>query len=195
MPPTTYLSRTNAYLFSQACVMAGKMKIYTPSGVYGSLPLFDDVMNVYNLWKGNKSEIRDPELKHFEDYWELLEFVKTGNADPNYNVATAVVEKYQAGVPVQIENIRKSLVPTPEQAQVTLITAHRAKGLEWDNVVLCSDFCPLFDEETGKLKSIGPCRKTNVPADEVNLLYVAATRAKLNLKPNADLEQLIKIRS
>jgi hypothetical protein len=194
-PPTTYLSRTNAHLFSQACVMAGRLKIYTPSGVYGSLPLFDDVMNVYNLWKGNKSEIRDPELKHFEDYWELLEFVKTGNADPNYNVAAAVVEKYQAGVPVQIENIRRSLVPTPEQAQVTLITAHRAKGLEWDNVVLCNDFCPLFDEETGKLKDIGPNRKTHVPADEVNLLYVAATRAKRNLKPNADLEQLIKIRS
>jgi len=191
-PPLTYLARTNAHLFAQASALAGRVKIYTPSGVYGSLPLFDDVLNVYNLWRGQKQEIRDPELKHFQDYWELLEFVKTGNADPNYTVAVAVVEKYQAGVPVQIENIRRSLVPTPEQAQVTLITAHRSKGLEWDNVILCNDFCPLFDQETGKLKEIGPCRKTHVPADEVNLLYVAATRAKRKLKPNADLEQLIR---
>ena len=194
-PPFTYLSRTNAHLFAQACVMAGKLKIFTPSGVFGTLPMFDDVMNVYNLYRGMKNEIRDPELKHFQDYWELLEFVKTGNADPNYNVAVAVVEKYKDGVPVQIENIKRSLVPTPDQAQVTLITAHRAKGLEWDNVILCNDFCPLFEEESGKLKSIGPNRKTHVPADEVNLLYVAATRAKKRLKPNADLEQLIKIRS
>jgi F-box protein 18 (helicase) len=194
-PPLTYLSRTNAHLFAQACGMAGKMKIYTPSSVFGTLPMFDDVMNVYNLFRNMKQEIRDPELKHFQDYWELLEFVKTGNADPNYNVAVAVVEKYKDGVPVQIENIKRSLVPTPDQAQVTLITAHRSKGLEWDNVVLCNDFCPLFDEETGKLKNIGPNRSTHVPADEVNLLYVAATRAKRRLKPNADLDKLIKIRS
>jgi hypothetical protein len=195
-PPYTYLARTNAHLFAHASVMAGKFKIYTPSsGGAGQLPLFDSVMNVYNLWRGNKTEIRDPELRLFQDYWELLEFVKTGNADAEYNVSTAIVEKYQAGVPAQIERIRSSLVPTPDQAQVTLITAHRAKGLEWDKVILCDDFCPLYDEESGMLKTLGHDRRTHVPADEVNLLYVAATRAKRILKPNKDLARLLQSRS
>jgi len=195
-PPYTFLTRTNAFLFAHASALAGRYKIYTPTGNgNGQLPLFDSVMNVYNLWRGQKQEIRDPELKLFEDYWELAEFVKTGNADPEYTVSVAVVEKYQAGVPAQIERIRQSLVPTPEQAQVTLITAHRSKGLEWDNVILGTDYRPLFDQETGQLRTVGPDRKTQIAADEVNLLYVAATRAKRRLKPNSDLAELIRIRS
>lgn len=193
-PPYTYLSRTNAHLFAYATVLAGKFKLYTPgaNGV-GNLPLFDSVMNVYHLWKGNKFEVRDPELKMFQDYWELKDFVETGNADAEHVVSVAIVDKYQDQVPAQVEKVRQSLVPQSSMADITLSTAHRAKGLEWDNVILCEDFPTLYDEETGHLKPIGyGDRQKMLAPDEVNLLYVAVTRAKRNLKLNKELERFLR---
>ncbi|MGV0949169.1 MAG: UvrD-helicase domain-containing protein [Azonexus sp.] len=190
----TFLARTNAFLFAEASRNAGKLKMFVPgSGQNGELPIFQSVLDVFALFQGRKQDIRDFELKNFADYWELLEFVKTGQADPEWNVATAVVEKYKEGVPQQIQKIRDSLVPSADLADVTLITAHRAKGLEWDHVVLGSDYAEMFDEE-GRLRPLGDDRKTEIAHDEVNLVYVAATRAKKRLTVNHQLAQLIAYR-
>ena len=190
----TFLARTNAFLFAEASRNAGKIKMFVPgSGQNGELPIFQSVLDVFALFQNRKQDIRDFELKNFADYWELLEFVKTGQADPEWNVATAVVEKYKEGVPQQIQKIRDSLVPSADLADVTLITAHRAKGLEWDHVVLGSDYAEMFDDE-GKLRPLGDDRKSEIAHDEVNLIYVAATRAKKQLTVNHQLAQLIAYR-
>lgn len=190
----TFLARTNAFLFAEASRQAGKIKMFVPgSGQNGELPIFQSVLDVFALFQGRKQDCRDFELKNFSDYWELLEFVKTGQADPEWNIATAVVEKYREGVPAQIEKIRGSLVQRPEDAQATLVTAHRAKGLEWDNVVLGSDYAEMFDEN-GLPRALGDDRKTQIKHDEVNLVYVAATRAKKHLTLNAQLAQLLAYR-
>ncbi len=55
---------------------------------------------------------------------------------------------------------------------ITLATIHKAKGLEWDNVYLL-DKAKLMPSRFAKL----PWQKEQ----EKNLLYVAVTRAKLNL--------------
>lgn len=59
----------------------------------------------------------------------------------------------------------------PKKPDMFVSTAHKAKGLEWDRVQLNDDFPePREDEETGELK---------MPStEELNLQYVAATRAK-----------------
>lgn len=190
----TFLARTNAFLFAEASRQAGKVKMFVPgSGQNGELPIFQSVLDVFALYQYRKSDIRDFELKNFQDYQELVEFVQTGMADPEWNVAVAMVEKYREGIPAQIQKIRDSLVNTPELADVILITAHRAKGLEWDHVVLGSDYAEMFDEE-GKLRPIGDDRKTEIAHDEVNLIYVAATRAKKALTVNRQLAQLLAYR-
>ena len=53
-------------------------------------------------------------------------------------------------------------------------TAHRAKGLEYDNVVLGDDFESQFSNKDGL--SINSIKETN--SEEFRLLYVAITRAK-----------------
>ena len=140
-----------------------------------------------------RKAVKQAELKHFQDYQELLEFCQTGMADPEWNVSVAMVEKYGEGIPAQIQAIKASLVSRPQDADVTLITAHRAKGLEWDQVVLESDYAEMFDDN-GKLRPFGDCRKTQIQPDEVNLLYVAATRAKKRLTINKQLFQLLAFR-
>lgn len=85
-------------------------------------------------------------------------------------------------------------VAQPEHAQVTFVTAHSSKGLEWDNVVLGPDFQVPLDEK-GEIIDIGDFRGPNRKyKEETNLLYVACTRAKKKLyvsnKVNKYLEQL-----
>lgn len=58
----------------------------------------------------------------------------------------------------------------PENPMATYITAHKSKGLEWDNVIIAQDFPVSFKEGAWVLDD-----------QERNLLYVVHTRAKKRL--------------
>jgi len=71
---------------------------------------------------------------------------------------------------------------------VALTTVHKAKGLEWDVVVLGEDFAELpvhADPEEEAMRS--PVARDE---QEVNALYVALTRAKVALQPPRRLVSL-----
>jgi len=59
-------------------------------------------------------------------------------------------------------------------ADVVLVTAHQAKGLEWDRVHVAGDFLPEFRKRGG-------LRNGNWSREEMNVLYVAVTRARKEL--------------
>jgi hypothetical protein len=65
-----------------------------------------------------------------------------------------------------------------EKIDVVITTAHKAKGLEWDDVQIYEDFWgPRVDKDTGEML---------MPSDEeLRLAYVAVTRAKRRLDPGA----------
>jgi hypothetical protein len=65
-----------------------------------------------------------------------------------------------------------------EPVDVVITTAHKAKGLEWDNVRIGNDFWgPRRNTETGELDLPSP--------EELRLDYVAVTRAQKSLDPGA----------
>ena len=68
------------------------------------------------------------------------------------------------------------------EAQVILSTVHAAKGMEWDNVYVCGD---IFHRNFDPSKLIFKKNKWQFQlkswGDELNLLYVACTRAKKTL--------------
>jgi superfamily I DNA/RNA helicase len=76
------------------------------------------------------------------------------------------------GVNGVIDAVR-GLVPE-EKAQVTVSTAHKAKGLEWSSVKVADDFCPPDPDED----------EAADPADFL-LAYVTVTRAKELLDPGS----------
>ncbi|MDE1673850.1 UvrD-helicase domain-containing protein [Nocardia gipuzkoensis] len=60
------------------------------------------------------------------------------------------------------------------RADVTISTGHKAKGREWDSVLIAKDFTePELDPETGEYEEIPPA--------DIMLAYVSVTRAKLRL--------------
>ncbi|MBU3953397.1 MAG: ATP-binding domain-containing protein, partial [Proteobacteria bacterium] len=76
-----------------------------------------------------------------------------------------------------------------DTAGILLTTAHKSKGLEWANVLLMADFHPLMKE--GK-----PMDPEGVDPDEFNLIYVAMTRAMVNLRfdRESDIPEFIRVR-
>ncbi|HFU7919836.1 TPA: ATP-binding domain-containing protein, partial [Escherichia coli] len=76
--------------------------------------------------------------------------------------------------------LRKHTVTNEQEADITVSTAHRSKGLEWSLVVLDDDFQDITD----------PLISEQERRDETNLLYVAVTRARRTLVLNELMQQL-----
>ena len=86
-----------------------------------------------------------------------------------------IIEAYP-DLPQRILALRSCTADNELDATVTLTTGHKSKGLEWDFVCLYDDFTadPLApDLERGRRD------------DELNLLYVAVTRAMKILALNS----------
>ncbi|GHC34119.1 DNA helicase [Streptomyces vinaceusdrappus] len=66
------------------------------------------------------------------------------------------------------------------QAQVTVSTAHKAKGREWHRVLVASDFARDKDPAAG-VTGDGPAPAAPVDDVEARLAYVAVTRARQRL--------------
>ena len=77
-------------------------------------------------------------------------------------------------LPQKLAIMRRQVVTHEKDAQVTVATAHRSKGLEWPVVMLSEDFTDITD----------PLFSQDERQDETNLLYVAVTRARRTLVLN-----------
>ncbi|KGH08197.1 hypothetical protein P608_18430 [Comamonas thiooxydans] len=67
------------------------------------------------------------------------------------------------------------------EASITVTTAHRSKGLEWDTVQLTDDYPDIFD----------PDMEPEAREDEINLLYVGSSRAMRVLIINGIIEIIL----
>lgn len=99
--------------------------------------------------------------------------------------SVAIIQKFSP-LPEHVATLRKYEVRDEKAAAVTVTTVHRAKGLEWDIVRLHEDFQDLEQQEADNVPEFKEKRR-----DELNLLYVAATRARKTLVLNSVLRQIL----
>lgn len=116
-----------------------------------------------------------PELILFENWGELQEYAEHDPAGGDLFPFVDLVDTY--GVDAMLTAVDR--LSNEQNAEVTVSTAHKAKGREWNTVRISDDFEePEDDEETdadGKPLP-GPIRD-----DEARLAYVAVTRARHQL--------------
>lgn len=146
--------------------------LYTDDGA----SLFD----VLNLYNHNHEMIKDGLIKSFNDFSELEEYVMK-TEDNQLSVLVEIVKKYENELPKLIHMIRNSLVDDKRKAEMIFSTVHRSKGMEYDTVFLHKDF--LTHKKLKRLidkKEENPIDVSKL-AEEVNLLYVAVTRAIKNV--------------
>ncbi|WP_412527420.1 3'-5' exonuclease [Enterobacter hormaechei] len=108
-------------------------------------------------------------LDEYEDYFEDQEVAKA-TKDPEMMRAVMIINSYDE-IPERLTTLRRNTVKEEFGADITVSTAHRCKGLEWDFVQLYDDFsgCPLTQSSDPMARDA-----------EINLLYVASTRADAN---------------
>jgi len=194
--PYTIICRTNVEIFRQALRCAVSQRPMCMVGGDGFNAFLESVMDVFYLYAGLYDQIKERQISFFKNFNQLKRFAED-RLDPELQARVNIVNEYKDAVPTCVENIRKNITAA-RLAKVFIVTAHKAKGLEWNNVMLTDDFADLFDDENNLLPvSTGDPEEDKrrgyvdvIPRDEVNLLYVAATRAKRRLKLNHDLRVL-----
>ena len=134
--------------------------------------IFRTPLSVYYLLIDEREKIKDPWIRRFEDVFDL-EYYAREVEDVELLTAIAIAKEYD------VEEVHKKALLC-ERAQgkkeIILTTAHSCKGLEFDEVEIEHDF-PDLCEEYAKESVIGDPPSPWL-VDEVNLRYVAITRAK-----------------
>lgn len=169
----TILARTNAGLFSAAVAALDKGQSFTFVGGVGSYR-FNTLLDADALRRGT-GDIKDPFLRAFESYDHLKEYAESVE-DSEVRSLISIVDRYQNNLSGLVNALSNSSVRTHAGSPViTLATAHRAKGLEWPAVRLWGDFTDM------RMTPVDDGTLTPPAREEINLLYVAVTRARENL--------------
>ena len=167
----TVISRTNATLFDKAVRL---IKTHALGFVGGAQSYrLNSLKDVYYLLAGRHAQISDAYIKGFTDYGSLKMYAAAVEEIELLSMCK-VVEKYRGRLPNLVDTLT-TMAAEPDNARITLTTAHKSKGLQWDNVLLMGDFLDLIEDN----QIIDP---SGLDLDEFNLIYVAMTRTVFNLR-------------
>jgi superfamily I DNA/RNA helicase len=145
-----------------------------------------EILDVYYFSQGMKNKVQRKKL--LVDFNNFHEYKRAADdsEDMEMRRICKLIDDHSDAIPAKLARLRKNEAKDEVYADVTIGTAHRAKGLEWDTVVLADDFPDLLDPDLDMdPKEI---------ADELNLLYVACTRAMKNLQINDIVNAISYIR-
>ena len=136
-----------------------------------------DVLNLYN---NKPDKIRDKLIQSMKDLDELEEYIEK-TEDVQLSMMAEIVKEYGDEIYGIIKSLKDLHVQDEDKSKAEMIfsTVHRAKGMEYDVVYLVDDF--ITEEKLEKQKDTGEPLNTAKLTEEINLLYVAVTRAKYKL--------------
>lgn len=178
----TKLSRTNAQLFREAALCRGVGMHWV--GANGIMDYnVDRIMQAYAMFKGRMHEVTDPVLRSFRSWSEAQGYADDAK-DPEVGILVKLVEEFRDETPELVNDLKRNEVKDAAAASVILTTAHKAKGLDWDYVQICDDFEFLEDIEA----KLAEDPYAPIDDQEINLLYVAITRAKKAVQLNPETE-------
>ena len=144
-----------------------------------------DILNLYN---GEKKNIRDKLIRNMRDVVELEDYIDK-TEDAQLGMMLEIIKEYGNRIPGILKSIKEKHVENSERekAEIIFSTVHRCKGLEYDVVQLVDDF--TTEEKIEKMMASGERNEIFLSKlnEEINLLYVAVTRAKNQLIIPIDL--------
>ncbi|TAL65736.1 MAG: ATP-dependent helicase [Burkholderiaceae bacterium] len=182
---STLLTRTNAGLFDEAVSRKG-IGLHWLGGV-GNYNLAI-ILDAHSLWADARHAVRDPFMKRFRSWSEVVDYAES-TRDAETKMLIKVVERYKNDTPKLVDQVIKNEVRDAAAANMVLTTAHKAKGMEWDCVRIGNDFNFLFEAEEEFCTEGCLAQETQ---QEVNLLYVAITRARQMCMLNDETQEWLK---
>ena len=182
------LARTNLGLLLKAIEYVTEKKdlkkIYFEGNI-NSYTYADDGASLYdvlNLYNYKHHLIKDKLIKAMKDIAELEDYINK-TEDVQLGLMVEIVKKYGNDIPQIIKDIKSKHVDNDEKEKAEMIfsTVHRSKGMEYDTVQLVNDFITKEKLEKQTEDKEALAKNFNKLNEEINLLYVAATRTKNNL--------------
>ena len=170
----TMIFRTNASLIDQAVRLISngkKIKCEIDTTKFESV-----LTSVEALFKNDLKNVKDEDISLYGTWKDLLEALEE---HVEYKRIVNIV------LGNQTQRYLKAIHKMKKQSNdfdILLITAHKSKGLEWNNVIIGDDF-PI--DTILKLP-----HEKGYNQQEINLFYVACTRAKLNLQLPEDFKDV-----
>jgi F-box protein 18 (helicase) len=148
--------------------------------------------DVLNLYIGKPDKIRDKLIRSMDSMRDLDDYIKKTD-DSSLAMIVEVVKEFGTRLPSLINELKSNHTARKEDADLIFSTVHRCKGMEYDEVTLLNDFINVerlkkYIGQSGGDK-IDEVNKNRL-AEEVNILYVAVTRAKCNLIIPAEINPL-----
>ncbi|WP_095158237.1 3'-5' exonuclease [Pseudomonas sp. Irchel 3E13] len=150
---------------------AAGRKVYWVGGIDGYQ--ISNIEDLYWFSEGQSQKVKNKRLlKEFND-WDQYLAIAEETKDREMVRAIKIITGSD-DLEGKLRQMRAMTVKDESLADITLATAHRSKGLEWDNVALMDDFPDPLD----------PLMDHGSREDELALLYVATTRARHQLAVN-----------
>lgn len=161
--PDAILCRTNAGVISAAIGAAATGRTFSIANIEAIKALAEGALQLYSGVPSMHSDLMGIPT------WDM--FVKLTENDPSFSdlkVLQKLITEHGAQAIIDLVNQAK-----PEgSAEVTIITSHRVKGLEWKNVQVHNDFARREDSNGNLMEPT---------MEDIYLAYVTVTRAINNL--------------
>lgn len=184
--PKAVLSRTNAGLFREAAEVDGR-GIHWVGGIEGYR--VDALMDAWHLKRGQRASIMSPVLRQYTS-WRQFEDEAQATQDPESRLLCSFITQYNAQTPDLVRAFKARALPSEQGAKLVLATAHKSKGLDFDHVCIGEDFECINKAHQAMLDSSGDLPENF--RQEINLLYVAATRARHRLSLNTETRLFVE---
>ncbi|CAJ1054284.1 F-box DNA helicase 1 [Xyrichtys novacula] len=194
---TAILSRCNLSVFNEAVRLIDanqQCRLHFVGGVQ-SIGL-NKILDIWQLIEGAKDAsqkkgqrpryIKDPLIRYFakkkdtNGLWALRTFAKQTD-DKELDSKLSIVEKYKSRFPELVNRLEQCHEQDFTKADFILGTVHKAKGLEFDTVMVTDDFAKIPSSRHHLHTVCEDFSFDQFPDDEWNLLYVAVTRARTSL--------------
>lgn len=171
----TEIFRTNSCLIERGIYLLEKgVSVFID---YDTKDFLSKINSAQALFEGDVKKVKHVSIIPFNTFDEML------NEAEHDNDLKRVVNIVRNGDTDYYVNSLTSY-KKPCTYNVHLITAHRSKGLEFENVALAEDFPSIYDKNGAYV---------GLHEFEQNLLYVALTRAKFKLQYNSTIDEILKL--
>lgn len=173
--------RTNRSLIREALVLHDRSIPFAIAGNNDELRSM--IESLWALKNGDMRAVRNTKIKWLRTWEAAQAAAEKGEDGRDVDQAIKIVDEFDQRVPEILSILQHN--NDEKRSRVILTTAHRSKGREWKNVVIAPDFDPVIERARDNRRLWDP---------EMNLLYVAATRAMGCLEIHCEwLRSLLKL--
>ncbi|XP_041637121.1 F-box DNA helicase 1 [Cheilinus undulatus] len=204
---TAILSRCNLTVFNEAVRLTdanSQCRLHFVGGIQ-SIGL-SRILDIWHLSEGARDDsqrpgqqpkfIRDPLIRAFakknKNGFLALKWYAMQTEDKELDAKLSIVERHRNRIPELVKRLEECHEDDFNIADFILGTVHKAKGLEFDTVMITDDFTKV-PSSRHNLHHYNNFSFDDVENDEWNLLYVAVTRARTSLIITKNIRRILTL--